>query len=230
MNKSFSFGLVKVGLLVLLHSLNGCNSEDPTQGFVELPFNKSYYYIQKPYNLNVSDRYSFVDGIHKLWVYFTDKPLARSSPTRARSEVIIDGYNYTSGVWQFEGSAYVASGTSGACIMQVFGAEANARITTAFMLRMYNGTLKYYTDPEILPDMYDKWFRLNVIHDMDAAKVMAYIDGQLLFEGPDRGGQFHFFKFGVYAQYNGSDYMESRWKDIRIFNKPGSNYHHAKST
>ncbi|KDP35305.1 hypothetical protein JCGZ_09464 [Jatropha curcas] len=208
-----------IGFLVLiLHCMVG-SCLDPTQGFTELPFNHSFYYIQKPYDLKVSDRYSFEDGIHKFWVYSTDKPLARSSPTRPRSEIIVNGYNYTSGVWQFEGQAYVPNGTSGVCIFQVFGASPNATITTTLMLRVYNGSLTYYTDPVLTPEIYDRWFQVNVIHDMDASKTMAFIDGVLSYEGVGRGGAFHFFKFGVYAQKNDSNYMESRWKGIRIFRK-----------
>lgn len=111
------------------------------------------------------------------------------------------------------------TGTSGVCIMQVFGADPNATITTTLMLRVYSGNLTYYTDPVIVPQIYDRWFRVNVIHDMDASYVSAYIDGVLSYEGSGRGGAFHFFKFGVYAQKNDSDYMESRWKDIKIFKK-----------
>lgn len=76
--------------LILLFNCVVCAEDDPTQGFVQLPFNSSFYYIQKPYDLDVSKRYSFVNGTHKLWVYSTDKPLARSSPTRPRTEVIIN--------------------------------------------------------------------------------------------------------------------------------------------
>ncbi|XP_050206722.1 citrate-binding protein-like [Mercurialis annua] len=216
--------LVNVLAFFVLHTC----AVDPTEGFVELPFNTSYYYIQKPYDLKVSDRYSFENGTHRLWVYSTDKPLAKSSPTRPRSEVIINGYNYTSGIWQFEGYAYVPSGTSAVCIFQVFGASPNATITTTLMLRVYDGTLKYYTDPVILPQIYDRWFKVNVIHDMDGSKTMVYIDGVKLYEGVGRGGEFHFFKFGVYAQKNETYYMESRWKGIRIFNKtttPMDHYH-----
>ncbi|KAF2293155.1 hypothetical protein P3X46_018382 [Hevea brasiliensis] len=219
-------------VLILFYCVVGCSTaEDPTQGFAELPFNSSYYYIQKPYDLDVSKRYSFVNGTHQLWVYSTDKPLARSSPTRPRTEVIINGYNYTSGVWQFEGNAYVPSGTSGVCIMQVFGADPNATITTTLMLRVYSGNLTYYTDPVIVPQIYDRWFRVNVIHDMDASNVKVYVDGFLSYQGSGRGGAFHFFKFGVYAQKNDSDYMESRWKEIKIFKKivhASHKKHHCK--
>ncbi|KAK6922886.1 Alginate lyase 2 [Dillenia turbinata] len=207
-------------------------TDDPTYGFEELPLNTSLYHIQKPYDLPVSDRYSFIDGVHELWVFSTDKPLSHNSPTHPRTEIMIqkleillvsktcshfEGYEYYSGVWQFEGCGYVPNGTTGVCIMQVFGADP-PRATT-FMLRVYNGSLFYYADSLLQSDIYDKWFRLNVIHDVGASNVKIYIDGVHKFEATGRGGTFHYFKCGVYGQDGMSPCMESRWKGIRVLKK-----------
>ncbi|KAK3000305.1 hypothetical protein RJ639_022518, partial [Escallonia herrerae] len=127
------------------------------------------------------------------------------------------GYNYSSGVWQFEGYGYVPQGTSGVCIMQVFG--ANAPHATTLMLRVYNESLTYYRGPVLVPNIDNRWFRINVIHDVNASKVNVFIDGVLKYEAPGQGGTFYYFKCGVYAQNNDSDYMESRWKDIKVFKK-----------
>lgn len=127
------------------------------------------------------------------------------------------GYDYSSGVWQFEAYGYVPCGTSGVCIMQVFGASPPH--ATTLMLRVYNGTLSYYRAPALVDDIYDRWFRLNVIHDVDAAIVKVYIDGVLKFEAPCRGGTSHYFKCGVYAQNDDSHSMESRWKEIKVLKK-----------
>jgi hypothetical protein len=107
----------------------------------------------------------------------------------------------------------VPRGTSGVCVMQVFGASPHA---TTLMLRVYNGSLTYYRDPVLDPNIYDRWFRLNVIHDLDASNVTIYIDGVLKHAAPGRGGEFHYFKCGVYAQNNDSYCMESRWKEIKL--------------
>lgn len=99
--------------------------------------------------------------------------------------------------------------------MQVFGAAPPHAST--LMLRVYKGSLKYYRDQVLIRNIYDKWFRLNVIHDVDAAKVRVYIDGSLKLEADGRGGTSHEFKCGIYAQSTDSHYMESRWKHIKIF-------------
>ncbi|KAK6922876.1 Alginate lyase 2 [Dillenia turbinata] len=189
---------------------------DPTRGFTEQKLDESNFVIQKPYDIPVDKRYSFVDGVHKLWVYSTDKPHTPTSNTNPRTEIRISGYDYSSGVWQFEGYGYMPNNTSGVCVMQVFGASPHA---TTLMLRVYNGTLSYYRNPVLIPDVYDKWFKLNVIHDVEGSKVQVYINGILKYEASGRGGKSHFFKCGVYAQDDDSFYMESQWKDIKIFKK-----------
>ncbi|XAR62317.1 hypothetical protein NMG60_11017037, partial [Bertholletia excelsa] len=195
----------------------GWGPVDATKGFLSLPFNRSYYHIQKPYDVPEQDRYSFIHGFHRLWVYAADKPHTRTSHTKPRTEIAIHGYNYSSGVWQFEGYGYVPHRTSGVCIMQVFGATP-PRATT-LMLRVYNGSLYHYRRSVILQNIYDRWFKLNVVHDVEAAKVRVYINGYLKLEADGRGGTSHAFKCGVYAQYNDSFYMESRWKHIKVLRK-----------
>ncbi|KAK9904502.1 hypothetical protein M0R45_000647 [Rubus argutus] len=166
-------------LLLLLTHWSSSWPIDPTLGFVSLPLSTSNFHIHKPYDLPISQRYSFKHGVHKLWVYFKDKPLSRNSPTYPRTEIRIRGYDYSSGVWQFEGYGYVPCGTANVTIMQVFGASPHA---TTLML-------------------------------------IVYIDGVLKFEAPGRGGTFHYFKCGVYSQPDGSYYMESRWKGIKVLKK-----------
>ncbi|CAL1354349.1 unnamed protein product [Linum trigynum] len=200
---------------LLLLAEGGGNAGDPTRGFVALPLTASHMKVQWPYDLQKGERYSFENGVHTLKVYSNDKPHSKESHTRPRTEVRIAGYDYSSGVWQFEGQGFVPGGTSGVCIMQVFGASGHA---TTLMLRVYGDNLAVYRS-KILPNIHNKWFRLNVIHNVDAGKVMVYIDRSLVYKGPDHGGKSHYFKFGVYAQDDDSHLMESRWKGIKIFKK-----------
>ncbi|OMP06539.1 Concanavalin A-like lectin/glucanases superfamily [Corchorus capsularis] len=211
------FYLIFILVSALLYQAFASEQVDLTKGFISLPLNRTYYHIQRPYDVPEAQRYSFIDGIHRCWVYSTDKPHTPTSKTKPRTEIAMHGYNYSSGVWQFEGYWYVPQGTSGFCIMQVFGASP-PRATT-LMLRVYNGSLTYYKGPVLVRDIYDKWFKLNVIHDVDAAKLKVYIDGDLKLEADGHGGTSHAFKCGVYAQDNDSYYMESRWKNIKVLRK-----------
>lgn len=89
-SSSIIFFYITHVLLVIVISLPFNQSHvDPNLGFTELPFNTSYYRIQKPYDLAVDQRYRFTHGVHKLWVYSTDNPLSKNSPTKPRTEIII---------------------------------------------------------------------------------------------------------------------------------------------
>ncbi|CAI9109102.1 OLC1v1008857C1 [Oldenlandia corymbosa var. corymbosa] len=189
---------------------------DPTDGFTQVPISQSNFQVQYPYDVSQSDRYSFVNGVHKFWVYSTDKPFSPSSTTKPRTEIRITGYDYSSGTWQFEGNMYIPSGTSGVSVMQVFGGSSAA--TTA-MLRVYNPNLTYYRSPVIISNVYGTWYRVNVIHNADAGRVQVYINGVFKYETGDNGDANHYFKFGVYTQDSPSNYMESRWSGIKVFRK-----------
>ncbi|KAE8813010.1 Citrate-binding protein [Hordeum vulgare] len=197
-------------------SARALKAADPTYGFTSVRLDESNFVLQRPFNEASGARYSFDGTVRKLWVLSSDKPHARQSHTSPRTEIRMAGYDYSSGVWQFEGYGYVPSGTTGVSIMQVFGAGQTA---TTLMLHVYDGALRYY-DRQIVEDaIYDRWFRLNVVHDVEASTLAVYIDGEQKLHVHGRGGDSHYFKFGVYAQNHDSSCMESRWKDVRIFQK-----------
>jgi hypothetical protein len=185
-----------------------------------------------------------------MWVYSTDKPIS-THPGGARTEikinvrlissghsaqpkeniVISSAFNlmqevYRSGVWQFEGEAYVPAGTTGASIMQIFGAAPVRGRATTLMLHVYDGDLTFYHDLQrvLAENIYDRWIRLNVIHDMAASNITVYIDGdeKLSYRGPGAPDAPHYFKFGVYKQshHQPSYLMESRWRNVAVFTKP----------
>ncbi|QCE15284.1 Alginate lyase 2 [Vigna unguiculata] len=189
---------------------------DPTDGFTQLSLTSSNFQVQKPYDVSQGDRYTFINGVHRLWVYNSDKPHTTTSQTAPRTEIRITGYDYTSGVWQFEGHFYVPSGTTGTCIQQVFGGATHA---TTSQTRVYGGSLTHYQSTTLQQNIYNKWHRFNVIHDVGANNVKIYIDGIRKFNGNGRGAGVHYMKFGVYAQEGASPYMESRWRDIKLFRR-----------
>lgn len=83
----FSLSFLQFALHKIL--VQGWESSDPTKGFISLPLNRSYYHIQKPYDLPENQRYCFSDGVHRCWVYSTDKPHTPTSQTKPRTEIAI---------------------------------------------------------------------------------------------------------------------------------------------
>lgn len=129
--------------------------------------------------------------------------------------LLMQGLDYSSGVWQFEGHAFVPNGTSGQTIVQIHGA---AHSNTTILLRIFEGNMRYYSSDIVATNLYDKWFRLNLIHDVNKGKLKVFIDGKLKFHIHDQGPGDLYFKCGVYAApRNISYYMESRWRDIKLY-------------
>ncbi|XP_028763871.1 citrate-binding protein-like [Neltuma alba] len=213
MKSTLSFLLVSLFLSVCV----AVNGGDPTDGFTPVPLTDKNIVIQKPYNIPLDQRYSFKDGVHRMCVYANDKPHSPSSHTQPRTEIRIKGLDYHSGVWQFEGYGFVPNGTSGATVAQIHGASHGA--TTA-ILRIYDGNMRFYSGDLIAKNLYDKWFRLNLIHDVDGGTVTVFIDGEKKYQTNDQGPGDLYFKCGVYAApAHISYYMESRWRDIKIYKK-----------
>ncbi|CAN6325958.1 unnamed protein product [Urochloa humidicola] len=94
---------------------------DPTNGFRAVSLSESNFVLQKPYDVPSNARFRFAGGVRQLWVLSSDKPYSPQSSTKPRTEIRMTGYDYSSGVWQFEGYGYVPSGATGVSIMQVFG-------------------------------------------------------------------------------------------------------------
>ncbi|CAN1130163.1 Citrate-binding protein [Linum perenne] len=164
-------------------------SSDPTDGFTEIPLNQTNLVLQKPYDIPLDHRYSFINGTHRMWVYADDKSHNITSNTQPRTEIRFMGLDYSSGVWQFEGHGFVPNGTSGATIAQIHGAKNHS---STLIVRIYE----------------------------PGEKVSVYIDGEKKFEHEDRGPGDMYFKCGVYAApINISYYMESRWRDLKIYTK-----------
>ncbi|CAO2140983.1 unnamed protein product [Urochloa humidicola] len=208
-------------LLVLLLLVRPARGQ-LTDGFTAMNLTEAQFKVQKPYDVPLADRYEVLaGGVRRMWVYATDKPISNTHPGGPRTEIKIE-LLYTSGVWQFEGYGYIPCGTSGASVMQIFGAAEHA---TTLMLHVYGGRLTYYHHEDstgiVDVNIYDRWFRLNVMHDVAASNVTVFVDGEHRLTVPGRGGDSHYFKFGVYGQsHNGMSYrMESRWRDVKVFTK-----------
>ncbi|KAG6776197.1 hypothetical protein POTOM_019703 [Populus tomentosa] len=105
-----------------------------------------------------------------------------------------NGLDCSSGVWQFEGYGFVPNGTSSVTVAQIHGAFHGA---TTLILRIYDGNMRYYSGDLVATDPYDKWFRLNIIHDVDGGRLTVFIDGEERYSTHDQGPGDLYFKCGV---------------------------------
>ncbi|VAH57840.1 unnamed protein product [Triticum turgidum subsp. durum] len=207
-------------LLLLLVAMGGTftaagGSGNPTAGFQKVQLTDGDFQVQSPYNVPESQRFQYRNGVRTFWVHRNDKPFNTVTHTNPRSEVKLR----SSGVWQFEGYGYVPSGTSGVSVMQIHNEEGAAH-STVLMLHVYDGVLRFYSGAAIEPDIYDRWFRLNVMHDVGASTVAVYVDGERKFSTSVTPSESYYFKFGVYMQHHDqSSCMESRWTNVTLYTK-----------
>ena len=82
----------------------------------------------------------------------------------------------------------------------------------------------YYHDlTKVVADrVYDRWIRLNVVHDVAAGNVTVFVGGERRLEVQGHGGKEHYFNFGVYTKglHKHSHRMEAHWKNVTIYTKP----------
>ncbi|CAD6268337.1 unnamed protein product [Miscanthus lutarioriparius] len=208
-------------VVALASSASAIDERNLTAGFVQVELTESNFKVQRPYDVPENQRYSYdnVTGVRTFLVYAGDKPFNTVTGTLPRTEVRLAGHDYSSGVWQFEGYGYVPTGTSGASVMQIHN-EQGAAHATVLMLHVYNGTLRYYSGEAVEDRIYDRWFRLNVVHDVAASTVAVYVDGRRKFGASVIPSDSYYFKFGVYMQHHDvSPLMESRWRNITVYTK-----------
>ncbi|CAL4896756.1 unnamed protein product [Urochloa decumbens] len=206
-------------LQALAAGARGGKGRTPTAGFEKVQLGDGDFQVQSPYNVPDSQRFRYRNGVRTFWVYKDDKPFNTATHTNPRSEVKVKGHEYSSGVWQFEGYGYVPSGTSGVSVMQIHNPEGDAH-STVLMLHVYDGVLRFYSGAAVEDGIYDRWFRLNVVHDVGASTVAVYVDGKEKFSTTIIPSSSYYFKFGVYMQHHDqSACMESRWTNVTLYTK-----------
>lgn len=223
-NNVLRFKRITMEVLTLLMLETGISEVNAaiTDGFTQQSVTVSYDW---PYNLSLSDRHSGTfPGQEHFWVYTNDAPFMQGSTTDPRTEGV-PSPRWTSGVWQFEGDLDVPSGTTGANVMQVFGADPSIG-STAFMLRArFSGELWAYNLQDLMAGIWDEWHHINVIHDDNVHKIQVYIDNTLVYIANDNDNgthPTHYFKYGVYDTSIGeSSYKtEDYWQNTKIWYTP----------
>jgi hypothetical protein len=212
--------------LLLLAAASSSNTDDEnnkevdtsslTNGWTSA---KLDFKVQYPYDLQKSDRYAEKDGTYHLWVFNTDQPFSKGNHTLPRTEMRFP--ELTKGQLQFEADMMSPTGTNNVCIMQIHtGNEQSPDYgSTTFMLDVRDGSLKHYGDKTLAEGILDKWFHLNVIHDLESHTITAYINAKQVWQKKDNGANDFYFKCGVYTQRGGSHEMQVFIKNLKLWTK-----------
>jgi hypothetical protein len=128
---------------------------------------------------------------------------------RAEARIVDD---HRSGTWQFEGWVNVKAGVNGGCVHQVF---------KFLMIVAYpdgGGELRQHSYQRLnATGVYDKWVRVNTIHDADAGRADVYIDGtwrgMVRSNSPGPEGWYH--KYGIYNSSGTRPVV--KWRDVKFW-------------
>ena len=195
----------------------GTSAADPTDGWNKTSFT---YGMQKPWNLDLSDRYSNSGGVHRMWVYSTDKPMSQGSSTDPRTEMRWQ-QEYTTGRHMWDADVYLPSGTNGATFVQILRViHPEGTPATDFMLNAYSangGSVRAYDSTVLKTGVYDTWFNVKLAHDASDGTVRVYFDNALVLTRDDRGPATRHFKNGVY--HHGSGRAEARFRNITYWTR-----------
>jgi hypothetical protein len=160
-------------------------------------------------------RYTISGNEIHYWLFNTDMSKFPGRDAGPRSEFHWHN-DYSTGQAQFQADLKIDHDCAHANVMQIFGSPNRA---TAFMAWAMPGGLSYYNMQVIEPNVYDKWIRLNVVHDTATGLVDVYVGGQHRYQVKDHGATTHYFKNGIYHQPNMTPRCDVYYRDIRIFKK-----------
>jgi hypothetical protein len=160
-------------------------------------------------------RHTLTNGEHHFWLLKSDPSTYPGRDSGPRSELRLNN-DYKSGQAQFAADIKVVKGCSKASIMQIFGAQGRS---TAFMAWAGNDSFTYYSGQKIYGPIYDKYLRVNVVHDTKSRKVTFYVGGKSYGTFTDGGSANHYFKAGIYHQTGMSARCDVYMKNIALFKK-----------
>lgn len=189
----------------------------PTDGWSKTAFT---YGMQKPWDLDLADRYSNSGGVHRMWVYDTDEPMSQGSSTDPRTEMRWR-QEYTSGQHMWDADVYLPSGPNGATFVQILRViHPSGTPATDFMLNAYSasgGTVRAYDSTVLRTNAYNTWFNVKLEHNASSRSVKVYFDDELVLTTQDRGPATRHFKNGVY--HHGSGRAEARFRNLTYWTR-----------
>ena len=184
---------------------------DPTAGWTEYA---DTFHIEHPYDLMVSDRYTFQNGIHTFWIFPTDKPHEVGNTTAPRTEA--HWTNFTTGQRMWTADVLVDSPSDNTTIFQVHTTASGAG---PVYIRVENGTVQEINGSVIARGVYDKWFNLKVAFESATSSATIYVNNcqKLVMNNSRPGSRNFYFKNGVYTC--DSSICRDHYKNIHLYQK-----------
>jgi len=132
-----------------------------------------------------------------------------------RTEVRVND-DYSTGSHQFQADILIRPPTTGETIHQIFNGSAGPWILVKETSN-YNGSVHMGANAaSLITNVYNHWFRLNSINDMNTGKVYFYVNGKLVASGSNPGGSFY-TKYGAYGTHDDAHPADILFSNVIFF-------------
>ncbi|HEY1661859.1 MAG TPA: polysaccharide lyase family 7 protein [Verrucomicrobiae bacterium] len=183
--------------------------------------------VQWPTNATKASRYWFTNNVYHCELFSSDGAFAIGNTTLPRTE---HRYmpDYTHGEIQYQSMEMAPSNENSYCIFQIHTGNAQSSMyhSTTFMLFWFaddGGSVRVYSGRELAKNLGNRWFQLNVDHNLANRTIRVWINQSLVWTQKDNGAGDFYFKDGVYEQrHSPSRQMDAYITDIRMWTNSGS--------
>ncbi len=184
--------------------------------------------IQWPTNTTESSRYTFSNNIYHCLLFSNDGAFSVGNTTLPRTE---QRYNpdYTNGEIQYQSMIMAPGNENSYCVFQIHtgDAQSGAFGSTTFMAFWFTnngGSIHDYSGTTLATNLANKWFQLNVDHNIATRTIMVWINKNLVWTQQDNGAGDFYMKDGVYEQDHGPTLqMDTYLTNILMWTSSGTN-------
>lgn len=197
-----------VGLLFFALFCLSASAQIGGTGWKSLTVN---FKIQSPTNAPQSARYFFTNNIFHCLTFSNDGAFSAGNTTKPRTEQRFNP-DYTNGEIQYQATMMAPSNENSYCVFQIHTGDAqstNHGSTTfmAFWFTNYGGSIHDYSGTTLATNLGNKWFQLNLDHNLVTGTIRFWINRRLVWTQQDNGAGDFYFKDGVYEQDHGPTYQ-----------------------
>jgi len=213
-----------VGLLSFMAFLLAASAQIGGTGWTPRAPN---FRIQSPTNAPQNQRYWFTNNIYHFLTYSNDGAFSVGNTTLPRTEhrFIPD---YTNCEIQYQATIKAPGNENSYSVFQIHTGDAQSTNgSTTFMVFWFTnsgGSIRYYSGTVLATNLANKWFQLNVDHNLITHTLRAWVDKKLVYTGQDNGATDFYMKDGVYEQSHGPTLqMDTYLTNILMWTSSGTN-------
>jgi hypothetical protein len=227
-----SLNLLSLILTVFLAAI-ACAQPQPLGGGTGWAPYTVKFNIQWPTNAAENQRYWFTNNIYHCQVFSNDGSFSVGSTTLPRTEQRFEP-DYTNGgsapigEIQYQSMEMAPSNENSYCVFQIHSgdAEEDAFGSTTFMLFWFtnnNGSVRDYSGTQLASNLGNKWFQVNVDHNLVNHNIRVWINQDLVWTQQDNNAGDFYFKDGVYEQdHNPTLEMDTYITNILMWTNSGA--------